>query len=153
MVWYIGSSLVRWFLLRINDRQCPIIIKRSDRRITKAIKRKGISAKDVFDVVTAVLGLNTNWAVISLYLMLNLDSNWWGNGYNLSANSCWQFQIFFFGLSQVCIFEFGYVCHVMVFRSAFYAFRILVHFWGLAIVWVRDLSNDITNKTVSLSFS
>ena len=32
--------------------QCPIIIKRLDRRIAKAIKRKGILAKDVFDVVT-----------------------------------------------------------------------------------------------------
>ena len=55
--------------------QCPIIIKRLDRRITKAIKKKGILAKDVFDVVMAVLGLSTNWAVISLYLMLNLDFN------------------------------------------------------------------------------
>ena len=67
--------MVRWFLLQINDRQCSIIIKRLDGRITKAIKKKGISAKDVFDVVTAVLGLSTDWAVVSLYLMLNLDSD------------------------------------------------------------------------------
>ena len=56
--------MIHWFLLQINDRQCPIIIKRSDRRIAKAIKKKGILAKDVFDVVMAMLGLGTNWAII-----------------------------------------------------------------------------------------
>ena len=66
---------MQWFLLQINDRHCPINSKRSDRRIAKAIKKKDILAKDVSDVVTAVLGLGTNWAVVSLYLTLNLDSN------------------------------------------------------------------------------
>ena len=66
---------MQWFLLQINNRHCPISSKRSDRRITKAIKKKGILAKDVFDVVMAVLGLSTDWAIISLYLTLNLDSD------------------------------------------------------------------------------
>ena len=44
--------------------------------MTKAIKKKDILVKDVFDVVTAVLGLSTDWAVISLYLKLDLGSDY-----------------------------------------------------------------------------
>ena len=43
--------------------------------MAKVIKKKDISAKDVSNVVIAMLGLDTNWAVVSLYLILNFDSN------------------------------------------------------------------------------